>query len=301
MSGLIIEIQQGCLNDSISVESLLRRVKVAAVKLKLKLGDLEAWVDNELNGYPSDEIPEHRLLRGQPMAQDPINGWISVRTESLQMLDRLSTAAVKQSISGLRDLVSKESDFFYWPLPPELLAYVNKYSDYSTAQIVIQIPRGSIIAVLDFVRNKVLDWSLEMERNGVLGEGLTFNEKEIESAKTIMPTIQIGNIENFAENIGEGNTSGDITLAAASMGDIHKIMQQLREDAPGLVTAGASSSLPDTIDAVIAETKKSEPDRSKIKVLVQGLHTALAGAAGNLTAEGAIAAISGIAKTLGGG
>ena len=163
---------------------------------------------------------------------------------------------------------------------------------------MIQIPRGSVIGVLDFVRNKVLDWSLEMEKNGVLGEGHTFNEKEIESAKTITPVIQIGNIENFAGNIGAGNTSGNITLTTANTTEIRGKLQQLLNATPQLVAAGANDSLPTTIDAAIVETERSEPDRSKLKVLVQGLRTALAGAAGNLTAEGAMAVVNGIAKML---
>lgn len=58
MNGLIIEIQKSCLDENVSVEALLRRVKLAAAKLKL--GDLESWVDSELNGYDG-ELPPHRV------------------------------------------------------------------------------------------------------------------------------------------------------------------------------------------------------------------------------------------------
>ncbi len=300
MSGLIGEIQKGCLDDSVSIESLLRRVKLAAVKLKL--GELETWVDNELNGYQSNEVPEHRILYGEPAAWHPIHGWVPIQIDDTFLSDLLRKAPTTQSIGSLRDLISKEQDGpCHFPVPPGVVTELNKIFSTSTPRIVVQIPRGSVIAALDFVRNKVLDWSIEMEKSGVLGEGHTFNENEIESAKTIMPTIQFGNIENFAGNIGVGNTSGDITLTIANTTEIREKLQQLLDATPQLVAAGANNSLPTTINAAIVETEKSEHDRPKMMSLIQDLRTALASAAGNLTADGAIAAVNGIAKMLGGG
>lgn len=297
MSGLIIEIQQGCLDDSISVESLLRRVKLAAAKLKL--GDLEKWVDNELNGYQSNEIPEHRILQGEPVAWDPHSGWTPIQVRDGDLPDLLSTAHLFQSVGSLRDLTSNSgNDLYRVPIAPILVSKINEAMNCPAAKIEIEIPRGGIVGVIEFVRNQVLDWSIEMEKNGVLGEGLTFNTKEIESAKTSMNTYIFGSIGNFAGNIGDGNTSGDITLTTANTTEIRGKLQQLLDATPQLVAAGANDSLRATIDAAIVETEKSEPDQSKLKVLVQGLRTALAGAAGNLTAEGAMAVVNGIAKML---
>ena len=300
MSGLISEIQQGCLDDSVSIESLLRRVKLAAVKLKL--GELETWIDNELNGYRFNEVPEHRIMHGEPAGWNPFHGWLPIQIDNAALSDLLRKAPTAQSIGSLRDLISKEkSGPYHFPVPPGVVTELNKMLNVTTPRVVVQISRGSIIAVLDFVRNKVLDWSLEMEKNGVLGEGYTFNEREIESAKTIMPAIQIGNIENFAGNIGEGNTSGDITLTTANTTEIREKLQKLLDATPQLVAEGANNSLPATINAAIVETEKSEHDRPKMMSLIQDLRTALASAAGNLTADGAIAAVNGIAKMLGGG
>lgn len=299
MSGLIIEIQQGCLDDSISVESLLRRVKLAAAKLKL--GDLAKWVDNELNGYQS-EVPTHRILQGEPVAWDPHSGWTPIQVRDGDLSDLLSTAHLFQSIGSLRDLTSNNGEGLYHiPIAPKLVSKINKAMNYPTARIAIGVPRGGIVGIIDFVRNQVLDWSIKMEENGVLGEGLTFNTKEIESAKTSMNTYIFGSIGNFAGNIGDGNTSGDITLTTANTTEIRGKLQQLLDASPQLVAAGANNSLPATINAAIVETEKSEHDRPKMMSLIQDLRTALASAAGNLTADGAIAAVNGIAKMLGGG
>jgi len=47
--GLITEIQREAIDSTSSVSGLLRKVKLAAAKLKLD--NLATWVDLELNGY----------------------------------------------------------------------------------------------------------------------------------------------------------------------------------------------------------------------------------------------------------
>lgn len=299
MSGLINEIQRSCLDDTIHVESLLRRVKLAASKLKL--GSLENWVDSELNGY-SGELPEHRILHGQPAGWNPYNGWIPIQTADAFMADLLSTARVAQSIGGLRDLIENgDGGLYHFPLPPELIIKINEMMNFQTARIVVQIPRGGIVGILDSVRNRVLDWAIEMERNGVIGEGFSFDAQEVESAKAVMTTFNIGNIDNFAGNMGTGNTSGDISLTSTNLTEIKETMHKLREAAPSLVASGADENLPDIIDAVVVEADKPTPEVGRLKSLTQDVRTALAGAAGNLTAEGAMALIGGVLRILGGG
>lgn len=298
MSGLIVEIQRSCLDESIPVESLLRRVKLAAAKLKL--GSLESWVDSELNGY-SENIPPHRILHGQPAAWNPVRGWIPVQTDSATVADALSTAMVGQGIGGLRDLIaSSDGGLYHFPLPPEIVIQINKGMRFQTSKMVVQVPRGGIVGIVDFVRNMVLDWTIEMERNGVIGEGFSFDDKEVESAKAVMTTFNIGKIDNFAGNMGTGNTSGDISLTPTYIVEIKETMHKLREAAPDLVEAGADDKLPDIIDAVIVEADKTTPNVGRLSSLTQDVRTALAGAAGNLTAEGAMALVGGVLRLLGG-
>ena len=299
MSGLITEIQKACLDESVPVESLLRRVKLAATKLKL--GALESWVDNELNGY-SGELPPHRIIRGQPAGWNPFHGWIPVQTNEATVADALGTAMVGQGIGGLRDLIaSSDGGLYHFPIPDEIVIELNKAMSVSTARMVVQVPRGGIVGILDFVRNMVLDWAIEMERNGVVGEGFSFDDKEVESAKAVMNTFNIGKIDNFAGNMGTGNTSGDISLTAQNLTGIKETLHKLREAAPGLVEAGADGTLPEIIDAVIVEADKDAPDAGRLRSLTQDVRSALAGAAGNLTAEGALALVGGILRVLGGG
>jgi len=299
MSGLINEIQKACLNDAVQVGSLLRQVKLAASKLNL--GSLENWVDSELNGYDG-ELPTYRIMHGQPAAWNPYHGWIPVQTNGDLMTEVLTKAKVGQSIGGLRDLIENgDSGLFHFPVPPEIVNIINESMSVGTPKMVVQIPRGGIIGILETVRNKVLDWAIEMERNGVIGEGFSFGPSEVENAKGAMTTYNIGRIGSFSGNLGTGNSSGDISLTSTNVTKINETMHKLREAAPNLVEAGASASLPDIIDAVIAETDRSRPDVGTLKSLTEDVRTALVGAAGSLTAEGALTLVGGLLRMLGGG
>lgn len=49
--------------------------------------------------------------------------------------------------------------------------------------------KSSFAGILEAVRAKVLDLSLELERNGVLGVGMTFNDKEKSAAANVVYNI----------------------------------------------------------------------------------------------------------------
>jgi AbiTii len=69
MASIIEQIQHDALDGSVRVSDLLRRVKLAATKLSL--GTVEDWVEQELNGYKGRELPEYRIINGQPVYKSP--------------------------------------------------------------------------------------------------------------------------------------------------------------------------------------------------------------------------------------
>ena len=75
MPGLVEQLQAQALDMSVGVSTLLRKVKVAAVKLKL--ADTVHWADAELNGY-TDPVPPYRMIVGRSMARDHYIGWHAI-------------------------------------------------------------------------------------------------------------------------------------------------------------------------------------------------------------------------------
>jgi hypothetical protein len=97
MAGLVEQLQADALDQSISVSTLLRKVKVAAVKLRLP--QTVDWADHELNGY-TETFPPYRLMRGRCMGFSPYHGW-SVVGGKAEIVEALSQRAVGEPISSL--------------------------------------------------------------------------------------------------------------------------------------------------------------------------------------------------------
>lgn len=62
MEGIVIQLEKEALDESVSIESLLRKAYLVA--RKLKLSDFEEWINNEQNGYKR-EVPDYRMIHGE--------------------------------------------------------------------------------------------------------------------------------------------------------------------------------------------------------------------------------------------
>ncbi|TYR34881.1 hypothetical protein FY036_03410 [Mesorhizobium microcysteis] len=301
MSKLIESIQHDAIDPTVRVSTLLRKVKLAAAKLQLP--EVEEWVENELNGYKG-KVPPYRQIRGSPRAFNPYNGWIPIGGDP-KTVKAISTASTKQSVAAIEELITstKSGDALQQPLPPEVINALNRNAEFGGfGDMAIFVGRADVAAILDVVRNKVLDWAIALERRGITGEGMSFTAKEREEAKQVMANFTIGSIGNFIGNMGSGNTSGDINTSDVSAPQILEVTNKIKAALPELERAGVDAVLlTATIEAIEQATARESTDKGKLQGLLTDARNALVGAAGNLTADGAVAAITGLIRGLGGG
>lgn len=71
-----------------------------------------------------------------------------------------------------------------------------------------------IKAVIDKVKNCILDWTLKLEEKGILGDDMTFNNNEIESAKGLPQEIR---------NYYNCNITGDVKNSQIVSGNYNTI------------------------------------------------------------------------------
>jgi hypothetical protein len=298
MSGLIEEIQRDALSTNVPIDALLRRVKLAAAKLQLS--SLEAWVEQELNGY-NGEVPAYRKIVGEPTAWNPFRGWIPVFSEDEHFMDLISEAPLRDPVGTLQDLINNNfGGRLQFPLPVGLVASINQITDFQTSRMAIRFGRGSIVSIIDTVRNKVLDWAIEMERRGVLGHGMSFDPQEKIQARNAMTTFNIGSIGNFVGNMGAGNSSGDIVASIDVVQKIKDVITKIESSQDELVRGGVNGKLLSSkMREIDAAVKTVKPEKGRLKALLEDARTILTGAAGNLTAEGAIAMIKEAVHLLG--
>lgn len=198
MASLIEQLQADALDQSVAVTTLLRKVKVAAVKLRLN--DTIDWAGHELNGYRS-EVPDYRVVHGQCMGFDSYRGWTVVGGNA-EIVEALSKRAVGQSMSSLEEVISSEGTELTITLSPKIVEGIRN-SNPGCLDVALHISKASICAIVDHVRNLVLDWALDLEKAGIVGEGLNFSSGE--KAKAANSSIEI-NIEGPNARVNLGST-----------------------------------------------------------------------------------------------
>jgi AbiTii len=141
--------------------------------------------------------------------------------------------------------------------------------------------------ILDRVRTLVLDWALNLEKAGIMGTDDSFDSAEKEKAQAFGTTINIGHIDSFVGNLGQGNASGDIDASGIRADQLTSVISQLRAHHSELMETGADGKrLQETLIALEAAVAKKE--HGVIRGLLVDLRNTLSGAAGSLIAAGAI-------------
>ncbi len=206
---LLRDIQSAAIDTSVPLTTLLRKCKV----LSARLGNAEfkQWIDNELNGYQSaDDLPNYRILRvnskghfSGPFQSSLKNADIPLRCIPKQFRESLTYAHMMESVAAMESLVSKsDGGTAMVPWNPDFVAYVgeNIYEGMNCMQAWKVIPIGSIVAALDTVRTRVLNFVLEIEAEdpGAGEAAVNSNPVPQERVHQIFNTYISGTVQNVA-------------------------------------------------------------------------------------------------------
>jgi hypothetical protein len=179
------------------------------------------------------------------------------------------------------------------PFPDKVVAELNK-SNGDRWRYDLVIAPSELARIIDQVRSLVLDWALNLQKAGIMGSEVSFNDAEKEKAQSASTTITIGSIGTMAGNIGQGNISGNNTINTER---VQSILDQLKPHVPALSAEGAGEKLSERIAALEKAIKQKESDVSVVRGLMTDLRNTLTGAAGNLVASGTISALNMILGT----
>ncbi len=204
MCKIVIELQREALKSDFDIMNLLRKAYLVAKKLKLQ--EFEEWINNELNGYGDEEqIPEYRLLRGEIKAWNPYHGWIPVILTV--EIENLTTHKAAESIANLLNVYETSTKHIaILQFGAGLNNLLSQSTNFNT-KFALEIGTNQIYNIIERVRNIILDWSITLEENGILGDGLQFSEAEKDIAIT---TPIINNyINNFFGPVSETQIQQD--------------------------------------------------------------------------------------------
>ena len=211
MAGLVEQLQAEALDSTKSISDLLRKALVVAKKLGIK--DFETWITAELNGYTGTTLvpPEYRKVIGEVKAYNPYNNYlmpivIDNPTTSLKIRSRYLT----EPISSLQSLLTGKTGQLTLSFPRQIEKFLSNGED-ETFVPKLHLSINAIHSILDTVRNNVLNWALKLEEEGILGEGISFNEKEKEKALN-STNIHIGNFQGVWGDIANSTVAQNLNM-----------------------------------------------------------------------------------------
>ena len=284
MSGIILELQREATNTNTRVYDLLRKALLVAKKLKRP--EIESWIMAELYGYNDEEVPHYRILRGDLKAHNPVNEiWMPVMfpTEHLDMQVALSTQNCGQSIAEIENLIAEGHGSLRMRLHPQI---ENMLMSGQNARFIPMFfsSQSAITGILDTVKTKILEWSLELEEQGVIGENLTFSDKEKEAAASV--NIHVANMYNSQIQAATSHSNqtqhNDINIDKLNL-----LIQELENNLDKLsLDQDQNEEIVSEIETLKAQSKSPKPKRDIIASCLGSIKNIMEGAGGGVAAQG---------------
>lgn len=293
---LVRRMQSDAADSTKLVSDVLRLAKLIAAKLDA--ADALIWIDRELDGYPNviaKELPAYRQITGTPEALNPYHGWQAIIFQDAKSKKACSYCPIGQALGPLEESLRRSDNkgTFTFDYPPELALKVQKAIGHQIS-VRVEIGFGSLWNIIDQVRNLILNWSLALEKGGVLGEAMTFTAKEKSEAAPITHQYFIQNVGVLGDVAGRASVQNvQSATASLDLAQIRSFIDQLKN---------STSALPAGIQSeVVHETAKAEaaldsaaPDQGILRSTLTTIGNVCESAAGNLTAMGIAAAIRAI-------
>ncbi|EOO67456.1 hypothetical protein IKE_02583 [Bacillus cereus VD196] len=202
--------------------------KSNVVARKLKLEEFGNWVNEELNGYQSyEKTPEYRNVCGQLKARDLYRGGlIPVLINDPKYADIITNRKLVQPISEIESYVGKKGNILV-TFPVGQREILSKAIGTET-EYFLEVSKNQIGSIVDNVRNIVLEWSLKLEEEGILGEGMSFSKEEKEKAKNQGPLISFGSDASGVQIQIQQNTSNSSQTMQQGSVDLNKVEELLQ-------------------------------------------------------------------------
>ncbi|MBC3767679.1 hypothetical protein [Neptunicella marina] len=211
---VVIQLQELASDSQNHLPDVLR--KALLIASKLGLNDFKAWVLSELNGYNTEvELPEYRIISSELKVFNPYRGYQPLIIEDGDMARMVSEVKICESIESLQHLLSKSNskERLTFPFPAEQKAFLMRMIRGSAQLEPTRfIGSNQVKSVMEQVRTRLLNWALDLESQGVLGDGLSFSQKEKSIANENKSAINIQHFQGVMGNVSGGNVSQTMSM-----------------------------------------------------------------------------------------
>ena len=221
---LVLELQEIASSRRHVIMDVIRKALVVA--RKLKLSDFSDWLNSEMNGYMDFEnpVPDYRKVRAYMRVVNPFHGLQPFFMPS-ELERRLCDVEFRQGISVVVDILNRHRDDPDRSDPKLALQPEEREFLLAHMEIPLEPVRLVSLSQLDLmvngVRNTILDWSLKLEEEGILGEGMTFSRDEKKKAADSQ-TINITNFQGVLGDVSESEVTQNLQMQVVQ-GDFNSL------------------------------------------------------------------------------
>jgi hypothetical protein len=230
MASLVRDFQRDIVQSSKSTTELLRTAKL--ISAKLGLNDITTWVNSELSGYSQGaSVPDYRVLSGGDLQVfNPYRGWQYINHVKRSVPIGQPVPELEELAKGKSIVLPLHGDARY-----ELTDQIGGHVDFPQQ---IQLSTVRLKGLLDAIRDRLLDWSTELESRGISGENMSFDEGERRSAHSQVFHIQnatgaFGNVINSTVTIYDYSSVHQVLkdhkVPQAERNELENVMDELKK------------------------------------------------------------------------
>jgi len=184
---LLRDIQNDAIDTNVDISVILRKCKVLAVRLGNK--PFENWVNQELNGYKNKKLlPDYRIVQvysqgnfSCPFGSGLNNADIPFLSIPEKYRENLRKCYFIEPIGCYLNLLrTAKGNNLKEQWPPDLVAYTGRdiYQGMNCMSAWKLIPNSSMFGLVEAVRNRILNFVLEIEKEAPdAGEDSPKNQK----------------------------------------------------------------------------------------------------------------------------
>jgi hypothetical protein len=142
-----------------------------------------------------------------------------------------------------------------------------------------------IRGIVERVRSRILEWALDLEGRGVLGEGMTFTQREKQTVQQIHN--HFGNVSGSQIQISSnGSTQTQANTTGTDLEALRGLVEALGAALDrGTVQGDAADELRAELATLKAQAASPKPKWEIIKATARTIKTVAEGAAGNILGE----------------
>ncbi|ULH13055.1 hypothetical protein MF265_09975 [Serratia marcescens] len=282
MTALVSELVNAAIDTSVSPADLLRRGLVVARRLAVP--EQIDWLNGELNGYDSEEVPGYRHIQGQLMVENPFHGRIPFFAPP-EMAALLTDFKVRQSVPELLQLVQSTTALYHhFPVDIENIILKMMFeANGVTMRPTLKFSTVQVQGIIEQVRSRILEWALDLEERGVLGEGMTFTQQE---KQIVQPQhYHFRDVSSSQIQIGSNGSSQTQTQTGGDMAALSALIELLHDAiSQGQVEVEAREELQAELATLKAQAASPKPKWTVIKATAGSIKTVLENAAGGVLA-----------------